>query len=103
MWHSGGSKSSKKQTSGSASNAVTTANVDRDDISEGSLEDDRDDNLEEGNTGVKQVRETERRYANNARERCVTSMRCINLWRNRETRKLFWTCKKVLTSLFTSC
>lgn len=70
----GGSKSSKKQTSGSSSNVISssTADIDREDISGGSGDEDLgrdDDNLEEGHSGEKQVRETERRYANNARER----------------------------------
>ncbi len=41
----------------------------RDNGSEGSGDEFLDDNFEEGHTGGKQVRETERRYANNARER----------------------------------
>ena len=40
-----------------------------DELSEGSGDEFLDDNFEEGHTGGKQVRETERRYANNARER----------------------------------
>ena len=67
----GGSKNSKKQTSGSTSNAVSTGG-EQDDASEGSGDEFGGDNLEEGHTGGKQVRETERRYANNARERSVS-------------------------------
>ncbi|XP_028402702.1 transcription factor 12-like isoform X2 [Dendronephthya gigantea] len=72
---SGGSKSSKKQASGSTSNAevttLTTADGEPGGGSEGSGDEDLglDEDIEEGHTGGKQVRETERRYANNARER----------------------------------
>jgi hypothetical protein len=48
--------------------------VEQDDLSEGSG-DEFGDPLEEGHTGGKQVRETERRYANNARERSVDLIR----------------------------
>ena len=50
---------------------MTTADGERGEGSEGSGEEDLglDENVEEGHTGGKQVRETERRYANNARER----------------------------------
>ena len=65
----GGSKGSKKQTSGSTSNAVTTVGGEREEGSDISGDEDVIDNLEEGHGGEKQVRETERRYANNARER----------------------------------
>ncbi|CAB4033097.1 transcription factor 12-like isoform X3, partial [Paramuricea clavata] len=72
---SGGSKNPKKQTSVSTagsttSNALTSAVSQlEDELSEGSGDEFGDDNFEEGHTGGKQVRETERRYANNARER----------------------------------
>lgn len=68
---SGGSKTSpKKQTSGSTGNSTAGGDRDGDDLSEGSGEEFGGGDFEEGHTGGK-VRETERRYANNARERLV--------------------------------
>ena len=90
-FHKGGSKVPKKQSSGNTTNtansSVSEINREQEENSDGSERDYGDDDLTKndedlldddddigldigiGNNGGKQVRETERRYANNARER----------------------------------